>query len=115
MFWSLFNDAKIIKYGVNHKYLCIFAQNLKDNVSLATAQHFDAAIALSQRWNLSQCIGYGSCLLQYSSSHSGTHGVALHVSLRQLTFYYHLLQQLGSVRQQFPRLILCFKIFTEFR
>lgn len=27
----LFYVAKIIKYDGNHKYLCIFAQNLKDN------------------------------------------------------------------------------------
>ena len=66
------------------------------HLGIATSQHLYTTIALSlERRNLSQSIAYGSSLLKDGSCHSSTHGIALNMSFRQLTFYYNLFQQLG--------------------
>ena len=58
---------------------------------IATAQHLHATVALSfERWNLRQGIAHRSGLLQYRTCDGGAHGVALHMSLRQLTFHHNL-------------------------
>ena len=65
-------------------------------ISLATPQHLDAAFFLSiERWDFRERIAQCSGFLQDGSGNSGAHGVVLDVGLRQLTLYYHFLQQLG--------------------
>ena len=62
------------------------------NLGIASTQHLHATVALSlKRRNLRECIAHRSGLLQYRSSYGGAHGVALHMSLRHLTFYHYFL------------------------
>ena len=65
------------------------------HLGITTTQHLYGTITLGlERRNLCQSIAHGSSLLKDGSCHSCTHGIALNMSFRQLTFYYHLLQQL---------------------
>ena len=65
------------------------------HLGIATAQHLDGTVALSlERGNLRQGVAHRSCFLQDRSGHSGAHGIALGVSLWQLTLHHDLAEYL---------------------
>ena len=65
------------------------------HLGIAAAQHLDGTVALSlERGNLRQGIAHRSGFLENRSGHGGAHGIALGVSLGQLTFHHHLAQRL---------------------
>ena len=65
------------------------------HLGVATPEHFHGSVAIGfKRRNPRQGIAHGTGLLQDGSCHVGTHGVALHMGLRQLALHHHLLQHL---------------------